>query len=302
MTHSNFWNHSETTSIPQRLPDLYIATGDIDWSSDLAFSPLSSGSDEDLDSSEYPQAKQWITKTSLAAQTSIGFARSFQQSNHGDRDLRRIWDGSDSAANLILSYDATGHFTQAPPSLGPSFCQDYGEDSALLPISETRLNSRYFPPQLDVFADSFTPRSVALLDLPMKARFFVIKSFTELDIHKALQHNIWSSTTLGNARLNAAYTSQPKHAIYLFFSVNGSGHFCAMAEMVSEVSDVDSTIWTTPGKWKGHFKVAFHYVKSIPNSSLRHMTCGGDKPMTCSRDTQELDYTTGRRVFEIFSA
>lgn len=37
---------------------------------------------------------------------------------------------------------------------------------------------------------------------PMPARFFVIKSFSEEDVCMSLQHQVWSSTELGNRRLD----------------------------------------------------------------------------------------------------
>lgn len=40
---------------------------------------------------------------------------------------------------------------------------------------------------------------------PPKARFFVIKSFTEDDVAKSLKFEIWSSTTFGNKRLDLAF-------------------------------------------------------------------------------------------------
>lgn len=40
---------------------------------------------------------------------------------------------------------------------------------------------------------------------PPYARFFVIKSYTEDDVQKSLKHEVWSSTVLGNKRLDNAY-------------------------------------------------------------------------------------------------
>lgn len=56
---------------------------------------------------------------------------------------------------------------------------------------------------------------------PQNARFFVIKSYTEEDVHKSLKYEIWASTDLGNKRLDKAFReSADKGPIYLFFSVN----------------------------------------------------------------------------------
>ena len=59
------------------------------------------------------------------------------------------------------------------------------------------------------------------------AFFFVIKSYSEDDIHKSIKYNVWASTPNGNKRLNSAYEdAQVKMAelgskcpVFLFFSV-----------------------------------------------------------------------------------
>jgi hypothetical protein len=72
---------------------------------------------------------------------------------------------------------------------------------------------------------------------PPFARYFVIKSYTEDDVHKSLKYEIWSSTDPGNKRLDKAFKETAgRGPIYLFFSVNASGHFCGMAEMLTPVS------------------------------------------------------------------
>ena len=73
---------------------------------------------------------------------------------------------------------------------------------------------------------------------PTFARYFVIKSYTEDDVHKSLKYEIWSSTDPGNKRLDKAFKETAgRGPIYLFFSVNASGHFCGMAEMLTPVSN-----------------------------------------------------------------
>ena len=55
----------------------------------------------------------------------------------------------------------------------------------------------------------------------LQARFFVIKSYTEDDVHKSLKYEIWSSTDPGNKRLDKAFKeTSGRGPIYLFFSVN----------------------------------------------------------------------------------
>jgi hypothetical protein len=94
----------------------------------------------------------------------------------------------------------------------------------------------------------------------------------------------------GNKRLDEAFNErkEAKGIIYLFFSVNGSGHFCGMAQMISPLDyHAKSSVWSQD-KWKGQFKVKWIYVKDVPNSALRHIRLENNesKPVTNSRDTQ----------------
>ncbi|KAF5315582.1 hypothetical protein D9611_004857 [Ephemerocybe angulata] len=139
---------------------------------------------------------------------------------------------------------------------------------------------------------------------PGFARYFVIKSYTEDDVHKSLKYEIWSSTEPGNKRLDKAFKDTGgRGPIYLFFSVNASGHFCGMAEMLTPVDYTrSSTVWASD-KWKGVFKVRWIFVRDIPNSNLRHIKLNNTqerKPVTNSRDTQELLPDAGQEMLRIF--
>ena len=132
------------------------------------------------------------------------------------------------------------------------------------------------------------------------ARFFVIKSYSEDDVHRSIKYEIWCSTEHGNKRLDQAFKDQneKKSPIYLFFSVNGTGHFCGLAHMLSAI-DYSSTasVWAQD-KWKGQFKVKWIYVKDVPNHQLRHIRLenNDNKPVTKSRDTQEVPFEKGKQV------
>ncbi|KAJ1923685.1 hypothetical protein IWQ60_005711 [Tieghemiomyces parasiticus] len=149
---------------------------------------------------------------------------------------------------------------------------------------------------------------------PPRARYFVIKSNNELDLRRSLQHRIWASTDMGNRRLDRAFREthfangdiggQVTTPIYLFFSVNTSGKFCGVAEMMSEVDMTrKSTVWAQD-KWNGVFRVEWIYVKDLANVYLRHivLTNNGNKPITNSRDTQEVPEPAGRELLRLFHA
>ena len=77
---------------------------------------------------------------------------------------------------------------------------------------------------------------------------------------------------------------------YYVYQVNGSGHFCGMAEMVGPVDfHKDMDFWCQD-KWTGCFPVRWHIVKDLPNYYLQHITLQNNenKPVTQSGDTQEV--------------
>ncbi|KAM7538032.1 hypothetical protein Aperf_G00000061681 [Anoplocephala perfoliata] len=140
---------------------------------------------------------------------------------------------------------------------------------------------------------------------PSRARFFVIKSFSEDDIHRSIKYSIWCSTEAGNKKLNAAYTEAAGAGIpiYLFFSVNGSGHFCGIAEMTSGVDYATRAGVWAQDKWQGQFSVKWIFVKDVSNAVLRHihLETNDNKPVTHSRDTTEVPLEQGQQVLEIFA-
>ncbi|KAE8714251.1 YTH domain-containing family protein 2 [Hibiscus syriacus] len=142
------------------------------------------------------------------------------------------------------------------------------------------------------------------------AKFFVIKSYSEDDVHKSIKYNVWSSTPHGNKKLENAFEDAQKIAagrpsscpIFLFFSVNASGQFCGVAEMIGPVDfQKDMDFWQQD-KWSGSFPVKWHIIKDVPNNHFRHIILGNNenKPVTNSRDTQEIMYVQGMEMLKIF--
>ncbi|KAE8692829.1 YTH domain-containing family protein 2 [Hibiscus syriacus] len=138
------------------------------------------------------------------------------------------------------------------------------------------------------------------------AKFFVIKSYSEDDVHKSIKYNVWASTPNGNKKLDVAYQeAQQKSAhcpIFLFFSVNTSGQFVGLAEMVGPVDFQKNVEFWQQDKWTGCFPLKWHIVKDIPNNSLKHITLENNenKPVTNSRDTQEIELEQGLKLLKIF--
>ncbi|KAF8103452.1 hypothetical protein N665_0188s0388 [Sinapis alba] len=143
-----------------------------------------------------------------------------------------------------------------------------------------------------------------------EAMFFVIKSYSEDDIHKSIKYNVWSSTLNGNKKLDSAYQESQKKVVekggtcpvFLFFSVNASGQFCGVAEMTGSVVYEKSMEFWQQDKWTGYFPVKWHIIKDVPNQQLRHVILENNenKPVTNSRDTQEVRLPQGSEVLNIF--
>ncbi|XP_042387483.1 YTH domain-containing protein ECT4-like [Zingiber officinale] len=137
------------------------------------------------------------------------------------------------------------------------------------------------------------------------AKFFIIKSYSEDDIHKSIKYNVWASTPHGNKKLDAAYQeSKEKNGcpVFLLFSVNTSGQFVGVAEMVGPVDFNKTLDYWQQDKWIGCFPVKWHIVKDVPNSILKHITLenNDNKPVTNSRDTQEVKLEQGFQLLKLF--
>ncbi|XP_021591816.1 YTH domain-containing protein ECT2 isoform X2 [Manihot esculenta] len=138
------------------------------------------------------------------------------------------------------------------------------------------------------------------------AKFFVIKSYSEDDVHKSIKYNVWASTPNGNKKLDAGYQEAQQKSggcpVFLFFSVNTSGQFVGLAEMIGPVDFHKNVEYWQQDKWTGCFPLKWHIVKDVPNSLLKHITLENNenKPVTNSRDTQEVKMEQGLKMIKIF--
>lgn len=97
-----------------------------------------------------------------------------------------------------------------------------------------RFHQRSSRPQSSVVKDEFAITVCRdrynLPDFQTKyeaAKFYMIKSFNEDDIHKGIKHDVWTSTPHGNKKLNAAFQNAEAKLsetgtqcpVFLFFSV-----------------------------------------------------------------------------------
>jgi len=207
--------------------------------------------------------------------------------------LNRAMMDSGSWGNGALRYQQMpGHMDRPMPYRSGISSKKFISDPSLVAANSLveKLNAEH----------QYNPKEFDLN--PEHARFFVIKSYSEDDIHRSIKYGIWCSTDYGNKRLDSAFNElNGKGPLYLFYSVNGSGHFCGIAEMCSAVDYHSSARVWAQDKWKGQFKVRWIYVKDVPNSQLRHIRLENNegKPVTNSRDTQEVPPDKGKLVLNI---
>ncbi|KAI9120674.1 hypothetical protein K1719_007707 [Acacia pycnantha] len=138
------------------------------------------------------------------------------------------------------------------------------------------------------------------------AKIFVIKSYSEDDIHKSIKYSVWASTSSGNRKLNAAYEEAKEKLggcpVFLLFSVNSSGQFVGLAEMVGPVDFESNVEYWQQDRWTGCFPVKWHIIKDVPNNLLRKITLENNenRPVTNSRDTQEVMFEKGIQILNLF--
>ena len=140
-------------------------------------------------------------------------------------------------------------------------------------------------------------------NLNPNCKFFVIKSFSEEDIHKSIKYNVWSSSKNGNLTLSNAFnlTKEKNANVYLLFSCNGSGRYCGIARMKTPCDETKSfELWTQDGKWPGLFDVEWLLIKDVPFKEFKNiiitMKDGEIKPISNARDTQEIPFEQAKTM------
>ena len=140
------------------------------------------------------------------------------------------------------------------------------------------------------------------------SKFFVIKSFSEENVHKSIKYGVWSSSKNGNLTLTNAFqiTSEKNGFVYLFFSCNGSGRYIGVARMKTPCDETKTfEFWTQDGKWPGLFEVEWLFIKDVPFKEFKNiiitMKDGEIKPISNARDTQEIPFEQAKIMLEKIS-
>ncbi|KAI8023384.1 YTH domain-containing protein ECT2 [Camellia lanceoleosa] len=214
------------------------------------------------------------------------------------RSNSRVWNGNNKFNRLRdrnVGFDASSELTCGPRAQNGSNPSNPSEVEQLGPmVRRDQYNVKEFQTVYD------------------NAKFYVIKSYSEDDIHKCIKYDVWSSTPNGNKKLDAAFHDTEAKAcetgtkcpIFLFFSVNGSGQFIGVAEMIGPVDfNKDMDFWQLD-KWNGFFPVKWHIIKDTPNTQLRHIILenNDNRSVTYSRDTQEIGFKQGIEMLNIFKS
>eukprot|EP00250_Pteridium_aquilinum_P022643 c2549_g2_i1 orf=862-2886(-) len=144
------------------------------------------------------------------------------------------------------------------------------------------------------------------------AKHFIIKSYSEENVFRSIQYGVWASTPNGNKKLDDAYHDAQRRAagkphgcpVFLYFSVNGSRQFCGVAEMIGPVDYKRSMEFWEQHKWSGSFPLKWHFIKDVPNSQFRRIILQNNenKPVTNSRDTQEVFFQQGLEMLNIIKS
>ena len=227
--------------------------------------------------------------------------------------------------NLIMNQQQLPYNYQYPQNQNMPYIPNQNQNQMNLNINPNynRNINRYNNPQQQVMipqGESYPPMNmigmnmntnsisleqyIARANNTFPGKFYVIKSINESNILNSIRFKIWCSTIKGNQKLQKAFKeADKKYPIFLFFSVNGSGKFMGIALMNSDVENkVNFNYWSQNDKWKGFFFVDWICIKDVPNRMFRNIIndLNENKPVTSSRDTQEICTNAGVKMLKIF--
>ncbi|XP_058239188.1 3'-5' RNA helicase YTHDC2 [Hemibagrus wyckioides] len=131
-------------------------------------------------------------------------------------------------------------------------------------------------------------------------RYFIMKSSNLRNIELSQQRSIWSTTPNSEHKLNRAF--QESSAVFLIFSVQGSGHFQGYARMCSEIGSERCKDWGAAGLG-GVFSVEWIHKESISFQFTHQLLnpWNDNKKVQISRDGQELEPQTGAQLLQLWN-
>ncbi|KAG8598146.1 hypothetical protein GDO81_002511 [Engystomops pustulosus] len=129
----------------------------------------------------------------------------------------------------------------------------------------------------------------------LPVRYFILKSSNLRNLEISQQKGIWSTTPSNERKLNRAFCES--NAVYLVFSVQGSGHFQGFARMCSEIGQEKCQDWGSISLG-GVFKVEWIRRESLPFQLAHNLLnpWNDNKKVQISRDGQELEPQVGEQL------
>ena len=135
-----------------------------------------------------------------------------------------------------------------------------------------------------------------------KARFFIIRSANQENIHVSREYKEWATTRSNEGRLNEAYTTSPH--VFFIFAVSKTPYFQGIARMSSPISSKVGIFWknTETIKLGGCFKVQWITTNTLFFNRVANFTnsYNDNEPLKKSRDGTEVDPKIGREVCLMF--
>jgi hypothetical protein len=225
----------------------------------------------------------------------------YKKQNKGNRGQKRYRGGYRGSQNYYYNQNYGNRY----PSQYPQQIQYYNPymQQQMLYRTEMYICSRYRN-----LIDINTKNANLHEKVDSNSKFFVIKSFSEEDVHKSIKYGVWSSSKNGNLTLSNAFqmTKEKNGNVYLFFSCNGSGRYVGVARMKTSCDENRTfEFWTQDGKWTGLFDVEWLFIKDVPFKEFKEiiitMKDGEIKPISNARDTQEIPFEQAKIMLEKIS-
>ena len=225
----------------------------------------------------------------------------YKRGNKGNRGQKRYRGGYRGTQNYYQNQNYGNRYPSQYQSQIPYY-NPYMQQQMLY-RTEMYICSRYRN-----LIDINTQNKTLYEKVDSNSKFFVIKSFSEEDVHKSIKYGVWSSSRNGNLTLSNAFllTKEKNSNVYLFFSCNGSGRYVGVARMKTPCDENRTfEFWTQDGKWPGLFDVEWLFIKDVPFKEFKEiiitMKDGEIKPISNARDTQEIPFQQAKIMLEKIS-
>ena len=225
----------------------------------------------------------------------------YKRGNKGNRGQKRYRGGYRGTQNYYQNQNYGNRYPSQYQSQIPYY-NPYMQQQMLY-RTEMYICSRYRN-----LIDINTKNKAIYEKVDSNSKFFVIKSFSEEDVHKSIKYGVWSSSRNGNLTLSNAFllTKEKNSNVYLFFSCNGSGRYVGVARMKTPCDENRTfEFWTQDGKWPGLFDVEWLFIKDVPFKEFKEiiitMKDGEIKPISNARDTQEIPFHQAKIMLEKIS-